>query len=291
MPRPAALGGELDRLLGRGRRSSAGPWTITSSSARWLSAETATKSSRCSAGERDRLAQLLARRDRAGAPQSAVSPSIACTSASRRRRRGRRRAGRPRPAARRRRCSAALEVALQPRRRPGWRAPSSPGSGGGAARAGRPRPARRARGAARPRRCRRRRAPRRRARRRARRRCSSRSARQLAQRARARRRRRRARRGRTSARRRPRPPGPTPAPATACSSASTHGAALGVPAGGARVQRRGSFARQLALGARAQQLGEQAVVAEPLAVAVDAEHEPVGALERRRACPRRCRRR
>ena len=41
----------------------------------------------------------------------------------------------------------------------------------------------------------------------------------------------------------------------------------------------GDLALELALGARAQQLHEQAVVAEPLAVAVDAQHEPVGALE------------
>ena len=52
-----------------------------------------------------------------------------------------------------------------------------------------------------------------------------------------------------------------------------------------RVQVR-QLAAELALGARAQELGEQAVVAEPLAVAVHAEDEPVGALERRRACPR-----
>ena len=57
------------------------------------------------------------------------------------------------------------------------------------------------------------------------------------------------------------------------------GAARGVPAGGAGVQLR-QLGRQLTFGARAQQLGEQAVVAEPLAVAVHAEDEPVGALER-----------
>ena len=61
------------------------------------------------------------------------------------------------------------------------------------------------------------------------------------------------------------------------------GAVLGVPARGAGVQP-GSSAAELALRARAQQLREQAVVAEPLAARVEPEHEPVGALERRPAC-------
>ncbi len=56
------------------------------------------------------------------------------------------------------------------------------------------------------------------------------------------------------------------------------GAACGVPPGGAGVQLR-QFRRQLTFRARAQELGEQAVVAEPLAVTVHTEDEPVGALE------------
>ena len=56
------------------------------------------------------------------------------------------------------------------------------------------------------------------------------------------------------------------------------GAARGVPAGGARVQVR-KLRRQLPFGARAQQLGEQAVVAEPLAMTVHTEDEPIGALQ------------
>ena len=57
-------------------------------------------------------------------------------------------------------------------------------------------------------------------------------------------------------------------------------AALGVPARGALVEPP-QLARQLLARAGAQQLREQAVVAVPLAVRVESEHEPIGALERR----------
>ena len=56
-------------------------------------------------------------------------------------------------------------------------------------------------------------------------------------------------------------------------------ALVGVPARRARVQLR-QLGRDLALGADAHEPREQSVVAEPLPVRVDAQHEPVGALER-----------